>query len=223
MSRQRHALPAHVASTIGPSPARAEPHDASTWLPVPDPHALPPIEVLLAESRVVDDDAPEDLAIDLRAIEAAVSPSPARAEPHDAAAWLPIPHDVDDLPPLRALLEPHPEHQAAAIAETEAVVAEAFAVAEASSAPSPARTAAPEPTSWLPLPSIEELPLVTDLLEEGPPDGQPPRRRRRTRFLPAPRVLGVALLVVLTALGGAWIIQRSKAPSGSQVTFVVDG
>ena len=215
-------LPAHVARSIRPSPARAEPHDAATWLPVPDPSALPSIEVLLEDARALAA-VPDDIQIDLTALEAAVSPSPARAEPHDASAWMPLPDHVDELPPVQALLDPHPEHQAAAVAETEAVVAEAFAVAEASSAPSPARTEAPEPDSWLPLPSLEELPPVTDLLEEGPPDGQPPRRRRRTRFLPAPRVLGVAVLVVLTALGGAWIIQQSTAPSGSQVTFVVDG
>ena len=46
--------------------------------------------------------------IDLAAIEAAVAPSPARAEPHDAAAWLPLPDDVDDLPPVHALLDPAP-------------------------------------------------------------------------------------------------------------------
>jgi uncharacterized protein YabE (DUF348 family) len=189
---------------------------------VPDPDGLPTIEVLLEDARVVHG-AQAEIEIDLTALEAAVSPSPARAEPHDAAAWLPLPDDVDELPTVQSLLAPHPDHQAAAMAETEAVVAEAFAVAEASSAPSPARTEAPEPASWLPLPSIDELPPVTDLLDEGPPDGRPPRRRRRTRFLPAPRVLGVAVLVVLTALGGAWIIQRSTAPSGSQVTFVVDG
>src|SRR4029077_3886660 len=80
-----------------------------------------------------------------------------------------------------------------------------------------------EPATWLPLPSPEELRPVTHLLEEGPPAGTPPARRRRTRFLPAPRVLGVAVMVVLTALGGAWIIQQATAPSGSEVTLVVDG
>jgi resuscitation-promoting factor RpfB len=186
---------------------------------VPDPDALPSIEMLLRDARL----DVEPVHIDLTALEAAVSPSPARAAPHDAAAWLPLPADVDDLPSVHALLDPDPEHQAAVVAAAESVVAEALAAAEASSAPSPARAEAPEPTSWLPLPSIEELPAVTDLLEEGPPAGTPPRRRRRTRFLPAPRVLGVAVLVVLTALGGAWIVQQSSAPSGSQVTFVVDG
>jgi len=213
-------LPAHAARTVRPSPARAEPHDAKTWLPVPDPQALPPLDALLDEGRDVDRDTE---LIDLAAIEAAVSPSPARAEPHDAAAWLPLPDDVDDLPPLHALLDPDPEHQAAVAAEAEAAVAEVTAVAEASSAPSPARAEAPEPATWLPLPSPEELPPVLELLEEGPPVGTSPRRRRRTRFLPAPRVLGVALLVVLTALSAAWMIQQSTAPSDSDVTLVVDG
>jgi resuscitation-promoting factor RpfB len=216
-------LPAHVARSIGPSPARAEPHDASTWLPVPDPHGLPSIEMLLDGSRVADDDAE---LIDLTAIEATiealVSPSPARAEPHDAAAWLPLP-DVDDLPSVHALLDPHPDHQAAVVAEAEAVVSEALAVAEASSAPSPARAEPHDAATWLPLPSPEELRPVTHLLEEGPPAGTPPRPRRRTRFLPAPRVLGVAVMVVLTTLGGAWIAQQATAPSGSDVMLVVDG
>src|SRR5206468_240914 len=119
------------------------------------------------------------------------------------------------------LLDPHPEHQAAIVAEAEAVVAEALAAAEATVAPSPARTEAPEPTSWLPLPSPEELPPLTELLEDGPPIVAPPRRR--TRFLPAPRVLVIAVLVVLTALGGAWVAQQAMKPAGSQITFVVDG
>ncbi len=217
-------MPLHVSRKIGPSPARAEPHDATAWLPVPDPSALPSIQVLLddASEIVVEPDVIDLTAIEA-AIEAAVSPSPARAEPHDAAAWLPLPADLDGLPPLHALLDPHPEHQAAVVAEAEAVVADAQAAAEASSAPSPARAEAPEPASWLPLPSPEELPPVTELLEEGPPPGSTPRPRRRHRFLPAPRVLVVAVLVVLTALGGAWIAQRAMQPAGSEITLVVDG
>ena len=191
---------------------------------MPDPHGLPTIEVLLDETRVIAINRDVDVdEIDLTAIEAAVSPSPARAEPHDAAAWLPLPHDVDDLPSVHALLDPHPEHQAAIVAEAEAVAADYLAVAEASSAPSPARAEPHDAATWLPLPSPEELRPVTHLLEEGPPDGAPPRRRRRTRYLPAPRVLGVAVMVVLTALGGAWIVQQATAPSGSEVTLVVDG
>jgi uncharacterized protein YabE (DUF348 family) len=224
-------LPAHVTRAIRPSPARAEPHDASTWLPVPDLDALPPIEALLDDVRDTRDPEARPAAdfevIDLTAIEAAieavVSPSPARAEPHDASAWLPLPDDVDVLPSVHALLDPHPDHQAEVVAEAEALVAEALAVAEASTAPSPARAEPHDAATWLPLPSPEELPPVTELLEEGPPVGTPSPRRRRHRFLPAPRVLGVAVLVVLTALGGAWIAQRATGSSDSQITFVVDG
>jgi uncharacterized protein YabE (DUF348 family) len=189
---------------------------------VPDLDELPSIEVMLGDTCEPDADADVEV-IDLTAIEAVVSPSPARAEPHDAAAWLPLPDDVDVLPSVHALLDPHPEHQAEVVAEAEALVAEALAVAEASAAPSPARAEAPEPATWLPLPSPEELRPVTHLLEEGPPVGTTPRRRRRHRFLPAPRVLIVAVLVVLTALGGAWIAQQAAGPSDAQVTFVVDG
>ena len=112
--------------------------------------------------------------LDLTAIEAVVSPSPARAEPHDAAAWLPLPHDLHVLPSVHALLDPHPEHQAAIVAEAEAVAADYLAVAEASSAPSPARAEPHDAATWLPLPTLEELPAVTELLEEGPPAGAPP-------------------------------------------------
>jgi uncharacterized protein YabE (DUF348 family) len=219
LRRHPSALPAHVARVIGPSPARAEPHDADAWLPVPDPHGLPSIEMLLEEARpfVVAEDT-----IDLTALEAMVSESPARAEPHDAAAWLPLPDDVYVLPSVHALLDPHPEVQAAVVAEAEAVVADALAAAEASSAPSPARAEPHDPTSWLPLPSLEELPPVTELLDEGttPPGGS---RRLSTRLRPRPRVAFVALLVLATVLGGGWAGSKLLAPSGSQVSLVVDG
>jgi len=216
--RHRTELPARIARTIGPSPARAEPHDAAAWLPVPDPHGLPSIETLLEEATpVVDLGDP----IDIAALEAAVAPSPARAEPHDAAAWLPLPHDVDDLPPVEALLDPDPQVQAAVVAEAEAVVADALAAAEASSAPSPARAEPHDATAWLPLPGIEALPSVTELLEDAAPP--PGIRRRLTGLLPGPRVFAIALLVIATVLSGGWAVTRLLAPGGSQVTLLVDG
>jgi resuscitation-promoting factor RpfB len=216
--RHRTALPARVARTIGPSPARAEPHDPAAWLPVPDPHGLPSIETLLEEATPVVDLGD---TVDLAALEAAVAPSPARAEPHDAAAWLPLPHDVDDLPSVEALLDPDPEVQAAVVAEAEAVVADALAAAEASSAPSPARAEPHDATAWLPLPSTEALPSVTELLEDATPP--PGIRRRLTGLLPGPRVFAIALLVVATVLGGGWAVTRLLAPGGSQITLLVDG
>jgi uncharacterized protein YabE (DUF348 family) len=185
---------------------------------VPDPQHLPSIEVLLDDARVAYRD--ERDTIDLTALEAHVSLSPARAEPHDPAAWLPLPRDVDGLPPLEDLLDPALDPDVA-MAEIEALVAEARATAALHSAPSPARAEPHDAASWLPLPSPEELPPVTELLEEGPPPGTTPTRR--TRFLPAPRVLGIAVLVVLTALGGTWAVQGLTAPAGSEVTLIVDG
>jgi uncharacterized protein YabE (DUF348 family) len=217
--RHRTALPADVARKIGPSPARAEPHDAAAWLPVPDPHGLPTIEMLLEEATPLVDLAPD--TIDLTALEAAVAPSPARAEPHDAAAWLPLPDDVDDLPSVEALLDPDPDLQASVVAEAEAVVADALAAAEASAAPSPARAEPHDATAWLPLPSVEELPPVTELLDDATPP--PGRGRRFTRLLPGPRVFAIALLVIATVLGGGWAVTRLVEPGGSQVTLLVDG
>ena len=219
LRRHRPALPAHVASTIGPSPARAEPHDAATWLPVPDPHGLPSIETLLEEATPVVDLGD---TVDLAALEAAVTPSPARAEPHDAAAWLPLPHDVDDLPSVEALLDPDPEVQAAVVAEAEAVVADALAVAEASSAPSPARAEPHDATAWLPLPSTEALPSVTELLRRTP-------RPRRASGAGSPVSCpgpGCSPSPCSWSPPPSAVVGRSSrllAPAGSQVTLLVDG
>ncbi len=219
LRRNLTALPAHVERVIGPSPARAEPHDAAAWLPVPDPHALPSIEMLLENARPFGDAAAE--AIDLVALEAMVSPSPARAEPHDAASWLPLPDDVHVLPSVHDLRDPHPEVQAAVVAEAEALVTDALAAAEASSVPSPARAEPHDPTSWLPLPSVDELPSVSELFEEGAPPGT--TGRRRTRLFPPARLLFLLLLVTATVFGGGWAVNRMVAPGGSQVSLVVDG
>jgi hypothetical protein len=73
---------------VSESPARAEPHDPAAWLPLPDDlESLPPLAELLAPAAFPDD----DLERDVEAVEAVVAPSPARAEPHDPASWLPVP------------------------------------------------------------------------------------------------------------------------------------
>jgi len=53
---------AHVADVARPSPARAEPHDETAWLPLPGLEGLPPIEDLATET----DDAADtrDLPVD---------------------------------------------------------------------------------------------------------------------------------------------------------------
>ncbi|HWW45426.1 MAG TPA: transglycosylase family protein [Acidimicrobiia bacterium] len=78
-----------------PSPARAEPHDETSWLPLSDLEDLPPIEDL----RTGTDEGAEtrDIPVGL--------PSPARAEPHDETSWLPLP-EVEDLPEITELVDP---------------------------------------------------------------------------------------------------------------------
>ncbi len=229
----RVALPAHVTRAIGPSPARAQPHDAAAWLPVPDPLGLPSIETLLAQMPAVDAvDLPTmmDLpnAIDLAALEAFVSPSPARAEPHDAAAWLPLPDDLHMLPPLEELRDPRPEVQAAVIAEAEAVVRDALAAAQAVVVVSPARAEPHDAAAWLPLPNVEALPELHRFVE-GPStsngDDQPreKRRHRIARMLPPGRVLFIAFLASVTVVGATWMGSKILAPGGSAVSLMVDG
>jgi uncharacterized protein YabE (DUF348 family) len=223
----------HIARAIGPSPARAEPHDASAWLPLPlDVHALPPIEVLLDGNGAIAPavpvphaETPSCAEVDLASLEAIVAPSPARAEPHDASAWLPLPI-VDELPTVHELLTPAPEVQAAVVAEAEAVVQDAFAAAEAVVAPSPARAEPHDASAWLPLPIVDELPLVPELSPDArPADAGAPSTPwlRRTRTVPAARALFVILLVVATVMSGVWISRKLTAPSGSAVTLIVDG
>jgi uncharacterized protein YabE (DUF348 family) len=220
----RKTLPVDVARAIRPSPARAEPHDASAWLPLPlDVHALPPIQVLLDGTSLVP--APDPGApghVDLVALEAIVAPSPARAEPHDASAWLPLPI-ADELPSVHELLAPTPEVHAAVVAEAEAVVQEALAAAEAVVAPSPARAEPHDPAAWLPLPIVDELPLVPELAGQAGAGTPATPHRRHTRTAPAARALFVILLVVATVTSGVWISRQLTAPAGSSVTLVVDG
>lgn len=208
-----------MTRAIGPSPARAQPHDAASWLPVPDPHGLPTIEVLLEETTKFD--ARGDV-IDVFGLEARVSPSPARAEPHDAAAWLPLP-DVHVLPPVESLIDPDPAVQAAVVAEAEAVVLGALVAAEAAVAPSPARAEPHDPSSWLPLPSVESLVPVEDLVDAPKPGRARGARRRLTRVLPKPRVLFPVVLVLATVVAGGWITSQLLAPGGSKVSLLVDG
>ena len=89
---------------VSESPARAQPHDPRAWLPLPhDVASLPPLEELLAPSAPDDPDELEwDAAAAVVAVEALVAPSPARSEPHDPAAWLPVPDPalLDNLPEL---------------------------------------------------------------------------------------------------------------------------
>ena len=148
----------------------------------------------------------------------AIRPSPARAEPHDAAAWLPLPVDLHDLPPLSELLDPDPDIQATVITEAEAVVHNAFVAARAAVAPSPARAEPHDAAAWLPLPDVHALPEVT---REPPP--APPLHHRVKHRLPPIRAFLLALLASALVVAVAWGGQQLTAPAGSKVTLVVDG
>ncbi|MET0276373.1 MAG: G5 domain-containing protein [Acidimicrobiia bacterium] len=192
---RRHTapLPAHVTRAIRPSPARAHAHDPSTWLPVPDVSSLPTIDVMLEVTA--------EPAIDLVALEALVTPTPARAEPHDAATWLPLPGDLHTMPELTEMLAPNAALQAAVLAETDALVADAAAAAEAAVAPSPARAEPHDATTWLPLPDPESLVPLTELAAAADDGASRPRGWRRVSSATfRPRNLLLLLLVTATAV-----------------------
>jgi uncharacterized protein YabE (DUF348 family) len=92
------AAPQRDVPVAQPSPARAEPHDETSWLPLPEIEDLPPIEELLSV------DAALEVPMTARELPT-VMPSPARAEPHDETSWLPLP-DVEDLPDITELVDP---------------------------------------------------------------------------------------------------------------------
>ena len=73
-------------------------------------HSLPPLDELLAPPADVRAANASDSETIVReaaaAVEAAVAPSPARAEPHDPATWLPVP-DPDTLLTIPELANGH--------------------------------------------------------------------------------------------------------------------
>ena len=191
---------AHVPDVARPSPARAEPHDETSWLPLPEVEDLPPIEELATAPD--DTTEPRDIPVGL--------PSPARAEPHDETSWLPLP-EIEDLPPVEDLLTPDAPEDLPPARDLTAL-------------PSPARAEPHDETSWLPLPEIDDLPEITELVDPdaataaAPPAG-PPARRRLT--VPPWRALAAAL-VAAVVVGGV-VIPRLLSHGGDHVRVHVDG
>ena len=93
-----HSAPEASAPAVAPAPGpgRAEPHDATAWLPLPESEDLPSIHELLNPDAQLEAPAARDIT---------AVPSPARAEPHDATAWLPLPESIG-LPEIDELLDP---------------------------------------------------------------------------------------------------------------------
>jgi len=199
---------AHVADVVRPSPARAEPHDATAWLPVPEPEGLPSVDDLLAAP-------PDPDAAPLRDVPVAL-PSPARAEPHDDTSWLPLP-EIEDLPPIEELLSVDTALEVPMIARELPEVM-----------PSPARAEPHDETSWLPLPEVEDLPDITELVDpdrtetprSGPPAG-PHGARRVTAGLSPRKWLAIALVAATVAL--AFYAVPKIFSNGAHVQLRVDG
>ncbi len=179
------------------SPARAEPHDATAWLPLPDFAELPPLEQLLIPDPTVDQTPVRDVPMGL--------PSPARAEPHDATAWLPLP-DLDELASVDALLAPDP------------TVAPTPPRAVPVGLPSPARAEPHDATTWLPLPEFDPVPA-----ESGSGGDRPPAHRRTARRFHVPfRVLATCVAVTAT-IAGAYYGMSALLDKGADVDVRVDG
>lgn len=84
-------------------PGRAEPHDETAWLPLPEVEDLPSIQDLLDPNG--DPDVAPTVGTAPAAREIPAEPSPARAAPADAAAWLPLPA-IHELPEITELVDP---------------------------------------------------------------------------------------------------------------------
>jgi resuscitation-promoting factor RpfB len=184
---------AHAEGT--PSPARAEPHDAAAWLPLPEPDSLPPVEHLLAGDPAAEPVTPRDVP---------TLPSPARAAPHDETAWLPLP-EIDELPAIDELLTPTPGVEVPPRRGVPVVV------------PSPARAEPHDAAAWLPLPDLHGLPP-----NEG--DGTPAPRHGRRRRLPHIPVRAMFIaLIVAAVLGGVGYGASRILDKGDDVELRVDG
>jgi uncharacterized protein YabE (DUF348 family) len=195
--RAHRASRAHLHGAVRPSPARAEPHDSDSWLPLPDVDTLPDLEGLIARSTGARDvrsappseDAPPP-----------PPPSPARARPHDPSTWFPLPVP-DELPSIDAMLTAAPW--------------------EAKDGPGRARPH--DAAAWLPLPHVDSFPDVATTTTERRRTDRDGRARQNTLTrLRAPRLLAVAFLVVGTLVPAGFGLDRLIA-GGTSVEMRVDG
>jgi uncharacterized protein YabE (DUF348 family) len=193
---------------VRPSPARAEPHDATAWLPLPAVDGLPPVGDLLAPTTPDDTLPARDVPVGL--------PSPARAVPHDATAWLPLP-EVEELPPIDDLLVPDPDVAPPAPRDVPVGL------------PSPARAVPHDATAWLPVPDLADRAFTNadaddpELAASG--GSRRPRFRVgshvRRRRIPL-RQVAIVVAVVLTVGGGYYGVAK-LLHTGADVQLNVDG
>ncbi len=114
-----------------------------------------------------------------------VRPSPARATPADRGAWLPV-LELTDLPELEDLLEPHCL-VAPRSARTEGNVRPTPVRPRPTARPSPARARPADPGAWLPVPDVDLLPELEELLAPDKLVPEPvPEARTAPSTPPAP-------------------------------------
>jgi uncharacterized protein YabE (DUF348 family) len=166
-------------------------------LPLPDFAELPPLDRLLVPDPEVEPPAPREVPVGL--------PSPARAEPHDATAWLPLP-EVEELPPVDALLVPDPTVTPTAPREVPVGL------------PSPARAEPHDATAWLPLPEFDPAPAAND--GQGGPPSLGHRRAGRFHFPTRAVLTGAA---VLGTMAGLSLGVTTLLDKGADVDVRVDG
>jgi uncharacterized protein YabE (DUF348 family) len=94
----------------------------------------------------------------------AVRKSPARAEPADERAWFPVP-DVDALPALEDLLEPY-RLVAPRATSVDGNVRPTPVRPHTTVYASPARALPAEADAWLPVPNVDSLPALEELLDD---------------------------------------------------------
>jgi resuscitation-promoting factor RpfB len=140
-----------------------------------------------------------------------VRPSPARAEPADETAWLPVP-TPDGLPPVEDLVTDPADDPATRDIPV--------------GLPSPARAEPHDETSWLPLPEVEDLPDITELVDPdrattAAPPSPPATRRHRVAGTGPRRALAAALCVAIVA-GGIVLVPKLFS-NGDHVQLRVDG
>ncbi len=217
-----------------PSPARAEPADEQSWLPVPDVDALPALEELVEPYRLV---APKSLWPEGNVRPTPVRPpttvysSPARTTPADRQAWLPVPN-VDSLPALEELLDDDrlvTSGQTQAITDTQPVPA----VTPPKRRWIPSRDPAPKTPERAPrarrrpkqhrAPEQHRAPKRPIELRPGARRTQrQPKRWTSQLRLPPRRMLILVVLAVLTAAALAFVLPQ-LLPHSPEVAIRVDG
>jgi uncharacterized protein YabE (DUF348 family) len=162
-----------LRGAVRPSPARAEPHDEDSWLPLPDIDALPELEDHIATSPAATTEVRSAPPVE----DAPPPPSPARARPHDPTTWLPLPAP-DELPSIEELLTSPWE-----------------------APPSPARAEPHDAGAWFPLPEPDALPSAETAGASGHGRAPSTSRNSRARAWAAGIALLVVVTVLAAAFG----------------------